>query len=118
MTSGMKTGTSLTRRMALVSAASVLGMLAGAAGVLLLCMFLDLGGELTVLGMLVAELGAGALAGRAAERGLDARDRWLEARARAAAARCLPRARLVRRARLLRPGRPAPHSSRLARLES
>ena len=108
----MKTGTTLTRRMALVSVVSVAGMLAGAAGVLLLAMLLGLGGELTVLAMLVAELGAGALAGRLAERHVDA---WLEARARAAAARRLPRARLVRPGRI---GRRLARLAGLARLES
>ena len=89
---------SLTTRMALVSAASVAGMLVGAVGVLLLAMVLGLGGELTVLAMLMAEMAAGVLAGRLADRRMDA---WLEARpplarrARAAAARRLPRARVL-----------------------
>jgi hypothetical protein len=103
----MTTGASLTTRMALVSAVSVAGMLSGAASVLLLAMLLDLGGELTVLAMLVAELGAGALAGRLAERRVDA---WLEARARAAADRRLPRARLLRPGRVARRARRAPRS--------
>ena len=84
---------SLTTRMALVSAASVAGMLAGAISVLLVAMVLGLGGELTVLCMLAAEMPAGALAGRHADRHMDA---WLEARARAAIARRLPRARISR----------------------
>lgn len=95
---------SLTTRMALVSAASVAGMLVGAAGVLLLAMLLGLGGELTVLCMLAAEMAAGALAGRHADRHMDA---WLEARARAVVARRLPRARVVRPGRVRRPGRRA-----------
>lgn len=86
----------LTTRMALVSAASVAGMLGGAIGMLLLATFLGLGGELTVLCMLVAEMAAGALAGRHADRHLDT---WVAARARAAAARRLPRARVHRPAR-------------------
>lgn len=93
---------SLTTRMALVSAASVAGMLVGAVGVLLLAMVLGLGGELTVLCMLVAEMAAGALAGRHADRHMDA---WLEARAQAVVARRLPRARVVRPGRVQRPGR-------------
>jgi hypothetical protein len=83
----------LTTRMALVSAASVAGMLAGAISVLVAAMVVGLGGELTVLCMLAAEMAAGALTGRHADRHMDA---WLEARARAVIARRLPRARISR----------------------
>lgn len=82
----------LTTRMAVVSAVSVLGMLACAVTALALAMAVGLGGELTVLGMLVAEMLGGALAGRHAERRVDA---WLEARARTRRARRLPSARLL-----------------------
>jgi hypothetical protein len=86
----------LTTRMALISAVSVTGMLASAVSVLVLAMIVGLGGELTVLCMLAAEMTGGALAGRHAERRVDA---WLEARARSRRARGLPRAQLL-------PGRP------------
>ncbi len=86
----------VTTRMAVISAVSVAGMLVSAVSVLVLAMVVGLGGELTVLCMLVAEMTGGALAGRHAERRVDA---WLEARARRARARRLPRAQLL-------PGRP------------
>lgn len=82
----------LTTRMAVVSAVSVLGMLVSAVTALALAMAVGLGGELTVLGMLVAEMLGGALAGRHAERRVDT---WLEARARTRRARRLPSARLL-----------------------
>lgn len=82
----------LTTRMAVVSAVSVLGMLVSAVSVLLLAVAVGLGGELTVLCMLVAEMAGGAVAGRQAERRVDT---WLEARARVQRARRLPRARLL-----------------------
>jgi hypothetical protein len=82
----------LTTRMAVVSAVSVLGMLVSAVGMLVLAVAIGLGGELTVLCMLVAEMTGGALAGRHAERRVDT---WLERRARARRARRLPRARLL-----------------------
>lgn len=82
----------LTTRMAVVSGVSVLGMLVSAVSVLGLAMAVGLGGELTVLSMLVAEMTGGAVAGRHAERRVDA---WLEARARTRRARRLPSARLL-----------------------
>lgn len=86
----------LTTRMALISAVSVAGMLASAVSVLILAMVVGLGGELTVLCMLVAEMTGGALAGRHAERRVDAwLEAWFEARARSARARRLPRAQLL-----------------------
>lgn len=100
---------SLTTRMALVSGASVAGMLVGAVSAMLVAGALGLAGEIIVLLMLGAEMGVGALAGRAADRRVD---RWLEARARAAMERRLPAARLLhqgrerRRSRALRCGRP------------
>jgi hypothetical protein len=80
-----------TTRTALVSTASVAGMFAGAAGALLVAMAVGLGGELTVLCMLAAELAACLAVGHHVDRRIDA---WLEARAQARLARGVPRARV------------------------
>ncbi|ACY14927.1 hypothetical protein [Haliangium ochraceum] len=84
---------SATARAALVSGCSALGMLSGAVAVMLLSAAVNLAGELTVLGMLLAEMGVGTWAGRWAQRNAD---RWLAAVRRRAIARRLPRARALR----------------------
>ncbi len=95
---------SLSARVGLVSAASVVGMVAGALVVMAVSGLLGLPAGVAVLCMLGAEIACGGLAARAADKRVD---RWLEARARAAARRRLPSARVVPRRWVHRPSESA-----------
>ncbi|GAB4517036.1 MAG: hypothetical protein Tsb0020_35620 [Haliangiales bacterium] len=81
-------------RLAIVSGASVAGMVGGAITAMLLAWALELPGALAVLSMLAAEIITGGVAGRMVDKRVD---RWLQCRAYAKIGRLLPRARALGR---------------------